>query len=107
MILEVLEYQVVGIADNGEKAIQMYKKFPEKPDIVLMDHRMPIKDGIETTKELLLINEHAKILFLSADISIKQLALNSGAVDFLEKPFRVNQLINGIKNILNSKFNHK
>jgi len=107
MIFEVFEYQVVGIADNGEKAIQMYKKFPEKPDIVLMDHRMPIKDGIETTKELLLINGHAKIFFLSADISIKQLALNSGAVDFLEKPFRVNQLINGIKNILNSKFNHK
>lgn len=42
------EYKVIQ-AENGQDAVTLYKK--HKPDIVLMDILMPIKDGIEATEE--------------------------------------------------------
>ena len=101
-MLESSGFQVVGTAENGEKAIQIYNKFPIKPDLILMDHRMPVKNGIEATKEILLINGKSKIIFLSADKSVKKLAFDSGAVGFLAKPFSFESLVNEIKLILNA-----
>ena len=48
-----------------------------------MDHRMPSKDGIEVTEEILSINPNTKIIFVSADYSIRDKALEVGAIDFL------------------------
>jgi len=87
-------------ANNGEKAVNMYKSLQEKPDIILMDHRMPIKNGIEASKEILAIDNHSKIIFLSADASIKNKALSIGAIKFIEKPFSNNSLIKSIKTVL-------
>ena len=74
MILETSGHQVIGTAYNGEEAVKLYRTILDKPDIILMDYRMPFKDGIETTKEILQldINNHSKIIFLSADESIKK-----------------------------------
>lgn len=47
---------------------------------------MPLKNGLETTKELLRIDPNCKIIFISADYSVKNEALEQGAIDFLEKP---------------------
>ena len=80
----------------------MYKSFIEKPDIILMDHRMPIKNGIEVVKEILQIDSNSKIIFASADSTIKSEALSIGAVSFLEKPFSMNTLINEIKKVINN-----
>ena len=101
-MLESSGFKVVGTAENGEKAIQIYNKLPNKPDLILMDHRMPVKNGIEATKEILLINGKSKIIFLSADTSVKKLALDSGAVGFLAKPFSFETLVNEIKFILSN-----
>ena len=60
-------YEILGKANNGEEAVEMYKGFNDKPDIILMDHRMPIKTGIEASKEILQIDNKAKIIFASAD----------------------------------------
>jgi len=83
------------------EAVCKYKSFSKKPDIILMDHRMPIKNGIETFKEILKINNNAKIIFVSADNSIKNDVLSLGATDFLCKPFNIEKLIQSIKNALN------
>ncbi len=56
----------------------MFKSFLKKPDIILMDHRMPKKNGIEASKEILKINGKTKIIFLSADSSIKEEVLSIG-----------------------------
>ncbi len=101
MILENSGFQIIGIANNGDEAVKMYKDFSEKPEIILMDHRMPMKNGIETTKEILQISNHSKIIFASADNSIKKLALSIGAISFLEKPFELKQLVNEIRKVLN------
>lgn len=78
----------------------MYQKLIEKPEVILMDYSMPIKDGIETTKEILELNNHPKIIFISAYPNIKELALSTGAVHFLEKPFDLKELLNSINNVL-------
>jgi len=87
-------------ANNGEKAVNMYKSLQEKPDIILMDHRMPIKNGIEASKEILAIDNRSKIVFVSADASIKRQALLIGAIKFIKKPFPNKFLIENIKSVL-------
>lgn len=103
MMLELINIEVLGSAKNGAEAIEMYKALEEKPDIILMDYRMPIKNGIETTKELKAIDSESKILFASADSSIEHEALSIGAIGFLNKPFCFEDLKKAIQNALNMK----
>lgn len=86
-------YEVVSNAFNGEEALDIFKKMSIKPDIILMDHRMPVKNGLETTEEILSINPNIKVIFVSADYTVKEKALEVGAIDFLEKPIDLNTLI--------------
>ena len=92
-------YEIFGKANNGEEAVQMYKEFNDKPDIILMDHRMPIKNGLDAMSEILQINNHVKVIFASADISIKQKALKLGACAFLDKPFNMRKLLSIIQKV--------
>ncbi len=96
-------FEVVGKANNGEEALTMYKEFHEKPEIILMDHRMPIKNGIDTTEEIIKLNHTSIVIFASADKSIKEKALSVGASKFLSKPFSYEDLIEEINACLNSK----
>jgi len=77
----------------------MYNRFSTKPDIILMDHRMPIKNGIEATKEIFQNSSDIKqkIIFISADRSIKETALSIGVISFKNKPFSLERLFNNIE----------
>ena len=90
--LTVLGHEIVAIAYDGEEAVNLFREFREVPDLILMDHRMPKKDGITAAKEMLHFNNSCKIIFLSADHSIKEKALALGAKYFLEKPFQLDKL---------------
>ncbi len=100
LILELAGHRIVGTASNGENAVEMYKSLSKKPDIIIMDHRMPIKNGIEATKEIFQISRHPKVIFASADRSVKEQALAIGAVYFLEKPFSIAELTKRVKEVL-------
>jgi len=100
MILKTSGFNVIGKANNGEEAVQLYETNSGNLDIILMDHRMPIKNGIEATKEILEYNNRTKIIFTSADKSIKKLALLTGAISFLEKPFSFADLVKEIEKVL-------
>ncbi len=93
---------MAGVAENGVKAIEMFKSFSNKPKIILMDHRMPEKTGIEATKEILQIDKQVKIIFVSADVSIEEKMYSIGVYAFTVKPFTINGLINEIKKALES-----
>ena len=88
---------------NGVEAVQRYFQVLErgiKPALVLMDHRMPVKNGLEAAKEILEKDGSAKILFVSADISVRGEAMGIGAVGFLEKPVLVGRLLSKIGEVL-------
>lgn len=99
-MLEMEGFDTYG-ANNGEKAVNMFKSFSEKPNIILMDHRMPIKNGIEASREILAIDYNAKIIFVSAEPRIENKALSIGAMKFIKKPFSHDYLIRSIEAILN------
>ena len=100
MVLEAYGYSVIGKAKNGQEAVDMYRSFSNKPDVIIMDHRMPVKDGIEATKEILQINPKAKIIFASADNSVKEYAQMIGVISFINKPFSNELLIKNIEKAL-------
>jgi len=99
LILKEAGFEIIDTAFNGKIAVEKYNNLEQKPDIVLMDHRMPIKNGLDAMTEILQINNHAKVIFASADISIKQKALSLGACAFLDKPFNMRKLLSIIQNI--------
>lgn len=92
-ILSTYGFSIAGIASNGEEAVNIFKSLNKKPDFILMDHRLPLKSGLEATKEILEMNNAIKIIFASADNSVKDQALSLGAVRFLRKPFQIKSLI--------------
>jgi len=93
---------VAGIAEDGEEAVIMFKAFLEKPKVILMDHRMPEKTGLEASEEILNIDKKVKIIFVSADISIREEALSIGAFSFWVKPFSLDQLLDEINRAIES-----
>lgn len=95
--LQLEGHEIVAKAFNGDEAIEIYKSLKNAPDIILMDHRMPSKDGVEVTEEILSINPNNKIIFVSADYTVRDKALEVGAIDFLEKPIDFNTLFRIIK----------
>ena len=94
-------FEVIASARNGRDAVQMFKEFSKKPDLIIMDNRMPIKSGIETMKEILQIDKSARVLFVSADMTIQEQALTTGAVGFVIKPFGSEEFIKTIHDALN------
>ncbi len=99
-ILAMSGHEIVADAYDGDEAIEMFKMMNEPPAAVIMDHRMPGKDGIETTREMLKINPGLKIIFASADAAIRGDALASGACDFLSKPFPIYDLLAEVEKML-------
>jgi two-component system chemotaxis response regulator CheY len=100
LILKEAGFEIIDTAFNGKDAVEKYRKFNDKPDVILMDHRMPIQNGIDAMTEILEINKREKIIFASADITIKQAVLSQGARAFLDKPFNMKKLLNTLEKIL-------
>lgn len=101
--LDLYGFHVAGTASNGEEAVRKFKSFEKKPDLILMDHRMPVKDGLEATKEILSIKRNANIIFASADKTVRKEAEKLGIIGFLEKPFSLEVLMEYIKNMATQK----
>ena len=99
-MIEVFGHEIIAAVKNGEDAIKTYGELDTKPDLIILDHRMPIRNGLETAMEILNMDPDEKIIFISADSSIRRSALEIGAIGFLEKPFVLNTLREAIHGIL-------
>jgi DNA-binding NarL/FixJ family response regulator len=88
---------VVGEAGDGVEAVAMTKAL--KPDVVLMDVRMPRMDGIEATRQIVASGSAARILVLTTfDLDdYVYAALRAGASGFLIKDALPTDLLNGIR----------
>lgn len=82
-----------SFATDGEKALVRYKA--EKYDLVLADIDMKPMDGITLLKQLKLYDPNAVVIIMTAYASTESAvqALKYGAFDYLQKPFRVDELI--------------
>lgn len=103
MIKDILEgngFEVIGEADNGLKAVELYKK--DRPDIVTMDITMPEMDGIQALKEIIEYDENAKIIMCSAMAQQAMVmdAIKFGAKDFIVKPFQADRVLEAINKAL-------
>ena len=101
--LEAYGFKVIGTAVDGQMAIAKFKALPEKPDVILLDYRMPIKNGIEATVEILKNGCQSKIIFATADVNIREHALKVGAFSVINKPFDFDELLNLINEVLELK----
>ncbi|MEU8525147.1 response regulator transcription factor [Streptomyces sp. NPDC048629] len=91
------DIEVVGEAVNGREAIAQVAAL--RPDVVLMDIRMPELNGIEATREIVASNPEAKVLVLTTfdlDEYVYQ-ALRAGASGFLLKDASARQLAEGVR----------
>lgn len=93
-------FDVVGEASNGLEAIERYKEL--KPDLVTMDLVMPFKNGIEATREILKGDNKAVVVMCSAlgQESMVMEAIEAGALDFIVKPPRAEDVLAVAKKVL-------
>ena len=78
-------YEVVGDAENGEKALKKIELL--KPDIVFADIQMPIMDGLELAEQIKVRHLPIKVILLTAykDFSYAQRGINAGVYAYLVK----------------------
>lgn len=97
------DYEIVAEAENGIEAVEKYKE--HTPDVVTMDIVMPEMTGIEALKEIMQINADANVIMCSAlgQDSLVMEALDSGAKDFIVKPFQPEKVLDVVVRILKDR----
>ena len=100
---KILEFEadteVVGEAVDGADAVRQAARLA--PDVVLMDIRMPVLDGIEATRRITAARPGARVLILTTfglDAYVYE-ALRAGASGFLLKDAPPEQLVDGIRHV--------
>ena len=94
MIKDILTkngYNVAGEAENGLKAVEKYNE--TKPDLVMMDITMPEMDGIQALKKIKEADPNATVIMCIE-------AIQSGAKDFIVKPFQADRVLEAIKKVV-------
>lgn len=97
------ELFVVDVAEDGEKGENM--ALINNYDLIIIDHNLPFKNGIDICKSLREAEKTYPIIMLTAekDIDKKVAAFNYGANDYLTKPFAIEELVARIRVLLRSK----
>ena len=87
-------YEVVGEASNGEEAIALAEK--HKPDLAILDVKMPILDGISAAEKIIAISP---VLMLTAfsQRDLVERARDAGAMAYVVKPFSISDLTPAIE----------
>jgi len=100
MVLLKNEFYILGKSENGQDAVELYRSSSEYPDLIIIDYRMPLKDGITASKEILEMNPNQRIFMISADDSIENQAARSGITQFLKKPFDLEEFVDTVTNLV-------
>ncbi|MGI9953490.1 response regulator [Moorellaceae bacterium AZ2] len=106
LLLELLfreEGFQVAVAANGLQAIQQVKIF--QPDVVVMDVKMPVMDGLEALPRIKASSPHTKVIIMTAYLeaaNVKQL-WERGASGFLVKPFDLEEIKAEVRRVLSKR----
>jgi len=101
-LLEEEGYRVTSSA-TGEEGVEKVKE--EAPDLVLLDLMLPSMGGLEVLQEIIRIDPDIVVIMISAYASIENAvdATKSGALDFITKPFKNEELLLVVKNGLKKR----
>ena len=96
------DYRVITAA-SGEEALELINK--ERPDLVLLDIKMPGIDGIETLRRIKQIDQNISVIMLSAHETLETNleATRMGAYTSMSKPFDLDEMKSTMKSALLSK----
>lgn len=99
-ILEKNGYEVIAEAKNGIDAIEKFKQ--DKPDLITMDITMPEMDGVSALKAIRTLDTDARVIMCSAmgQQSMVMEAIQSGALDFIVKPFDTDRVIQSLERVM-------
>ncbi|MCH9728072.1 MAG: ANTAR domain-containing response regulator [Actinomycetia bacterium] len=89
-------YEIVGEAGDGQEAVELAESL--KPDLVIMDVKMPRRDGIDAASEIA-AKRIAPIVILTAfsQRELVERARDAGAMAYLVKPFNISDLVPAIE----------
>jgi DNA-binding NarL/FixJ family response regulator len=92
-------FKMVGEAKTGREAVEKAQAL--RPDVILMDIAMPVLNGLEATRQILVANPAAKVIILSAHSDDEYIErMNAvGAVGFLEKQTSADVLTKAIREV--------
>ena len=100
-IIEVLEDEGIPIewATNGEEAMERLLSAESKPSLILLDLRLPVKDGFQFRSEQLSNPQLADIpvVVISADGKLQEKTQDLGISGLLRKPVDIEQLVNTVR----------
>lgn len=89
----------VDVADNGRKGLELALDFVNEYDVMLLDWMLPGISGIEICRNVRKVNQQVPIVFLTAKDTVDDtvFALETGANDYLKKPFAFEELLARIR----------
>lgn len=98
--LEIEDFKVFS-AENGKMALDLLEK--EDVDFVLSDIQMPQMDGVSLSKEIRRKYKDIPVIMLISGFSdyTREEIIESGAIDFIEKPFNIEHIIETIVRVVN------
>jgi DNA-binding NarL/FixJ family response regulator len=96
MLGDIKEFEVVGEARSGEEAVKLAREL--KPDIILMDVRMPGIGGLEATRKVLLACESTRIIAVTSvsDDLFPERLMKAGASGYVTKGAGFDEIVNAI-----------
>ncbi|MEJ2407670.1 MAG: PAS domain S-box protein, partial [Candidatus Thiodiazotropha sp.] len=99
----------VRIANNGKECVQLFQEW--HPDLIWMDRRMPVMDGVEATRRIrgLKGGKKVKIVAVTASAFKEQQPelLVAGMDDYISKPFQFNEIYDSLSRQLGVKFTYR
>jgi two-component system response regulator AlgR len=90
MLQEIPGAQLAGEAGNGREALEQWMH--AQPDVVLLDIRMPVMDGLETARHLSVMEQPPAVIFTTAYSEFAVEAFDAHAIAYLLKPVRQEKL---------------
>ena len=94
LLASVPDCEIAGEAANGREALQLWEA--TQPDVLLLDIRMPVMDGLETARHLAALDNPPAVIFTTAYDEFAVDAFDTHAIAYLLKPVRQERLANAL-----------